>query len=131
MRHTKDVEIRWSDLDGFGHVGHRSFLALLEEGRDEWIDALVGEGYAARFIIRRIEIDYLSQMTQADDIARITIAFGRAGRTSIVTAEEVHAVSDGRLVARAQCVIVLLDDDFATPIALPEALRTRIETAAQ
>jgi acyl-CoA thioester hydrolase len=129
VRHTKNVEIRWSDLDGFGHVSHRSFLALLEEGRDEWIDALVGEGYASRFIIRRIEVDYLSQMTQADDIARVAVSLGSAGRTSLVTAEEVHAASDGRLVARAACVVVLLDDDFARPVELPAALRARIEAA--
>ena len=36
--HEKRLEIRWSDLDAFGHVNNAVYLAYLEECRDEWLD---------------------------------------------------------------------------------------------
>ena len=40
--HEKRVEIRWSDVDAFGHVNNAVYATYLEECRDEWLDAAIG-----------------------------------------------------------------------------------------
>jgi len=36
MPYTKRIEIRWRDMDGFGHVNNAVYLTYLEEARDEF-----------------------------------------------------------------------------------------------
>ena len=131
MRHTKQVEIRWSDVDAFGHVNHTRFATYFEEARDEWADRAAGSWDGVmEFVIRRIEIDYLSQLTQRDDYVLATIALDRIGTTSLVTREEMHAGSDGRLVARGTCVLVHVDAALAGASPIPEAIRVRLDRAS-
>ena len=42
MSRAHEVEIRWADLDGFGHASHRAYLDFLEEARNAFLDALIG-----------------------------------------------------------------------------------------
>jgi acyl-ACP thioesterase len=34
MEHEKQIEVRWRDLDSYGHVNNVVFLTYLEEARD-------------------------------------------------------------------------------------------------
>ena len=69
---VKRIEIRWRDMDGFGHVNNSTYLTYLEEGRDEYITELVGET-VHRVVIRRIEIDFVSGLTQDDDLVDVHV----------------------------------------------------------
>ena len=40
--HTKRIEIRWRDMDAFRHVNNSVYLTYLEETRDEWFLAVLG-----------------------------------------------------------------------------------------
>ena len=64
--HEKEIEIRWRDCDPYGHVNHAVFLTYLEEVRDEWLIAAVGED-ALGYVVARVEIDYRRELTQQDD----------------------------------------------------------------
>jgi len=103
--HTKRIEIRWSDLDAFGHVNHARFATFLEEARDEWLQLAVGDAINA-FLIRRLEVDYLSQLVHADDLVDATIELERIGTSSLVTTERITVAGDARLAATARCVLV-------------------------
>jgi acyl-CoA thioester hydrolase len=132
MRHEKTCEIRWRDMDGFGHVNHGTLTVYFEEARDEFFALVLGgEDEVMRLVIRRLEIDYLSQLSQADDEVRVVMRVRSIGTTSVTTDEELYARSDGRLAARASCVLVRLDTDFERPEAFPPALRARLEAAAE
>jgi len=57
---VKRIEIRWRDMDGFGHVNNSTYLTYLEEARDQFLTDLLGEA-VHRIVIRRIEIDFVSE----------------------------------------------------------------------
>ena len=42
MPYTKRIEIRWRDMDGFGHVNNAVYLTYLEEARDQFLTELLG-----------------------------------------------------------------------------------------
>ena len=56
----KRIEIRWRDLDGFGHVNNSTYLTYLEEARDQHLTDVLGEA-VRRTVIRRLEIDFISE----------------------------------------------------------------------
>lgn len=105
MSFAHEVEIRWADLDGFGHASHRAYLDFLEEARNALLDDLVGPEHRRTFTIRRLAVDYLAQLTQADDRARVTIRIEALGDEGLTTAEEVASARDGRVAATATCVL--------------------------
>ena len=130
-RHTKEIEIRWRDLDAFGHVNHASFVTFLEEGRDEWLERAIGSNDdAMSFIIRRVEVDYTSQLVLADDRVRVTVELERIGTSSLTTVEEMHVIDDDRLVAAARCVLVHVGTEHERAVPIPPALRARFEPPA-
>jgi acyl-CoA thioester hydrolase len=124
---TREVEIRWRDMDAFGHVNNAVFLTYFEAARDDLLSHLCASDEDVwRFVIRRVELDFLSQLTQADGAVRIEARLERIGSSSLRTIERLTARSDGRLAAEARAVMVHLDDTRTRPAAIPDELRARI-----
>jgi len=131
VRHELDVQIRWRDMDAYGHVNNAVYLTYLESCRDRWLEHLLGSmDETWNFMIRRVEIDYVSQLTLDDGTVRVEVELDRIGRTSITSREQIHAGSDGRLVAEAHAVLVHVDESRQRSAPIPDALRSRIEASA-
>lgn len=120
------VPLRWSDMDAMGHVNNATYLTYLETAREPWFAAIATEGEYMRFAMRRIEVDFLSQLRFEDGAVRVTIELDGVGTTSVRTRERMTAESDGRLVVEAKAVIVRLDDAGVGSAPLPAELRTRL-----
>ena len=84
-------------MDGFGHVNNSTYLTYLEEGRDEYITELVGET-VHRVVIRRIEIDFVSGLTQDDDLVDVHVQLTGVGGSSVTLDERI--VTAGRAAWR-------------------------------
>ena len=105
--HEKRVEIRWSDVDAFGHVNNAVYATYLEECRDEWLDAAIGGEVSWSFVIARLAIDFRRELRLDDDavLARCTLA--RIGTSSVTTREEIRTGDE--LAADAEAVLVARD----------------------
>jgi acyl-CoA thioester hydrolase len=132
VKHEKQVEIRWSDVDGFRHVHHAAYVVFFEEARDEWLADLVGSAAAVNdFVIRRLEVDYLAQARHDDHAVVVTIALEGFGRSSIRTQEQLRLALTGSVIATARCVLVQVDDAGTGPALLSEDLRARLQAALE
>lgn len=129
VTHEKHVEIRWPDMDAFDHVNHAVYLSYFEACRDAWLERIVA-GASMQFVVRRVEVDYLAPLHQRDGHAVVTVSLDRLGRSSVVTREELRATSDGRVCARAACVLVHVGDARDAAQALPAELVSLFERAA-
>jgi acyl-CoA thioester hydrolase len=126
--HKKRIEIRWRDMDAFKHVNNAVFLTYLEEGRDEWFVQVLGNGLLLNdFILARCAVDYRSPLTQDDGDVDVELRCTRVGRSSITTAERVVAVSDGRLAAEAEAVLVHYDWQTTRSRPLTDEIRVAFE----
>lgn len=102
------AEIRWPDIDSFGHVHHVALLALLEHVRSKWLDALF-EQNAWDYVLARIECDYCGELRFGDGQVRGRFAVERIGSSSIAL-QEVLLTQDGeRLVTSGRTVLVAWD----------------------
>jgi acyl-CoA thioester hydrolase len=126
--HKKRIEIRWRDMDAFKHVNNAVFLTYLEEARDEWFVQVLGNGLLLNdFILARCAVDYRSPLTQDDGDVDVELRCTRVGRSSITTAERVVAVSDGRLAAEAEAVLVHYDWQTTRSRPLTDEIRVAFE----
>jgi acyl-CoA thioester hydrolase len=123
---VKRIEIRWRDMDGFGHVNNSTYLTYLEEARDEYITGLVGET-VHRVVIRRIEIDFVSGLTQDDDMVDVHVRLTGVGGSS-VTLDERIVTAAGRVAATAMTVLVHIDESRTAAAPWPAAARTALES---
>ena len=127
MPFTKRIEIRWRDMDGFGHVNNAVYLTYLEEARDEFYTRVLGDDTVGRCVARRVEIEFESGLRQEDDGVDVTLEVVRIGTSSITTEESITAVSDGRVSARATTVMVHCDAGRERAAPLPAEARNALE----
>lgn len=96
-------------MDGFGHVNNSTYLTYLEEARDQYLTDLLGET-VHRVVIRRVEIDFVSGLTQDDDYVDVDVRLTGVGTSSLTLDERIVSVADGRVAATAQTVMVHTDE---------------------
>ena len=109
-------------MDGFGHVNNSTYLTYLEEARDQYLTDLLGET-VHRVVIRRIEIDFVSGLTQDDDHVDVDVRLTGVGTSSLTLDERIVSVADGRVAATAQTVMVHTDDSRTASAPWPPEAR--------
>src|SRR5262249_11453128 len=107
--HTKRIEIRWRDMDNFGHVNNAVYLTYLEECRDEHMEAiLAGAGDVNEFFLGSLSIRYRKPLTQADDQVVASCRITKLGRSTVQTRETLSTL-DGTVAAEAEATLVAVD----------------------
>lgn len=122
------LQIRWRDMDAYGHVNNAVYLNYLEEARDAWVQRVLGPvaDDVWHFVLARVAIDYRSELTQSDREVVVRCGLESIGRSSIRTREEVRKL-DGTLSAEAASVIVPRDPTSGRSRPLTEAERAALE----
>jgi acyl-CoA thioester hydrolase len=125
--HEQEVVIRWRDMDAYGHVNNGVYLNYLEEARDEWLERALGTaGNSWDYVLAHVAIDYLTELTQEDGAVVVRCALEGVGRSSLRMREEI-ATRAGRLVARAEAVLVAFDRRRRCSRVLRKAERAALE----
>ena len=129
MVHEKRIEIRWHDVDAYRHVNNAVYATYLEECRDEWAEAVLGEdGDLWGFVLARVAIDFRRELRLEDEAVMVTCQPVRIGKSSITTREEIRTL-DGELSAEAEAVLVARDPDAGRSRPLTEREREAFERA--
>jgi acyl-CoA thioester hydrolase len=127
MANTKRIEIRWRDLDGFGHVNNAVFLTYLEEARDEFYSGLLTVETVNRMVLRHTTVDFRRSLVQSDDHVDVTLRVLRLGTSSVVTEETVSSVATGDIAAVAESVMVHCDPSRERAEPFPGEARAVLE----
>ncbi|MEA2558054.1 MAG: acyl-CoA thioester hydrolase [Actinomycetota bacterium] len=122
------ITIRWRDMDAYGHVNNGVYLNYLEEARDGLAAELFGEQASWDFVLAHVEIDFRSQLTQADGTIRVSSEVAGLGTSSVRTRERIFK-SDGTLAAEAASVIVPRHAEGTGSRPLTEDERRTIDAA--
>ncbi len=123
MEHEKRIEIRWRDLDVYGHVNHVVYLTYLEESRDEWLGKVLGDPAEVwNFVVARVEIDYRRELSLGDDVTVARCRLARIGTSSVRTSERILTLA-GEVAAEAEAVLVARDRDTGRSRPLTEEER--------
>ena len=127
MEHEKEIEVRWRDLDSYGHVNHVVFLTYMEEARDEWLARSLGDPDKIwDYVVARVAVDYRRELTLDDDVVVARCRLAGIGNSSIRTFEQVVTRS-GEVAAEAEAVLVARDRETGRSRPLTGGERAALE----
>ena len=123
----KRIEIRWRDLDAYGHVNQAVYVTYAEEALDAWLRLRLGlaPGEVWDYVAKKTTLVYHAELRQTDVEAVATVRVLRVGTTS-VTAEIELRRPDGDPAADVECVIVAVDRRGGRPRAVTPAERAAL-----
>ena len=118
--------VRFSDLDGMGHVNNAVFLTYLEQARLAWFRSFGDEESMplTDIILARTEIDFRSPLVFGEKVS-IGVRPARVGTKSFELEYELRAGE--RLVAGAKSVIVGYDYEAGASVPLSDEQRRRLQ----
>jgi len=129
-----ELDVRWGDVDSFGHVNNAVFLAYLEECRSQWMDSVPchwQEGEAGP-VVANININYRRPIHWPERVS-VTLKPDSPGRSSIKLESEIRAAQDGDggkkgkekpvLYADATVTLVWIDKNSGESVPLPGSIR--------
>src|SRR5258708_326085 len=110
FRHSTKVEVRFADMDSFGHVNNASFLTFIEQARIKYFDDISGWHYDASkegVILARASLNFICPLHFKETISVLTMCT-HIGTKSISL---VHRIIAGEKdeVATAESVVVAFD----------------------
>jgi acyl-CoA thioester hydrolase len=131
MMLERRVELRWRDLDAYGHVNNAVYLNYLEEARDAWVQEVLGQATDTwDFVLARVAIDFKQELKQEDGAVLVRCALDSFGRSSVRTREEI-VKQDGTISAVAESVIVARDPLVGRSRPLNDAEREALDRELQ
>ena len=121
------IQVRWRDLDAFGHVNNATFASYLEMARTAaWIALFGGRGaLAIPFFVKRLEIDYRRPIDLEDEV-RVWLRVGET-RGASFTFEYVVEVG-GEVAAEAVTKLACVDKKSGRPVPIEAGVRAKLET---
>ena len=121
------IQVRWRDLDAFGHVNNATFASYLEMARtDAWTVLLGGRNaLAIPFFVKRLEIDYRRPIGLEDKV-RVWLRVGETRGASFTFEYVVEAA--GKTAAEAVTKLACVDKTTGKPVPIEAGVRAKLET---
>ena len=131
-RFLTDVQMRFRDIDGMGHVNNAVFLTYTELARTQFYMELARKERLEEidFILAHIDIDFESQAVWGDQI-RIAVWPSKIGTSSFTLSYEISDRRSRRILARAKSVLVSYDYKKKKPKRIPSEFRGLLQTALE
>ena len=127
MRYEKHIEIRWSDVDAYEHVNNAVYATYLEEGRDDWVERVLGDaGDTWDFVLARVAIDFRRELRLQDEEVVVSCTLVRIGNSSVTLSEEIRT-REGEVSAQAEAVLVARDRELGCSRPLTASEREAFE----
>jgi acyl-CoA thioester hydrolase len=127
FRHRTTLQVRFRDIDAFGHVNNAVFFSYVEFARIRYLlDVLQPERPFDQLplILARVELDFRSPITFGEEVV-VETRLERIGRTSFDMVHRMTAGPEGRLVGDVQTVLVTYDYESSRPIPVSDEWRRR------
>jgi acyl-CoA thioester hydrolase len=121
------IQVRWRDLDAFGHVNNATFASYLEMARTEAWNELFGgrDAMEIPFFVKRLEIDYKRPIDLEDEV-RVWLRVGETRGASFTFEYVVEA--GGEVAAEAVTKLACVDKHTGRPVPIEAGVRAKLET---
>ena len=122
-KYSVPVELRFADLDAYGHVNNAVYFTLLETARtklfhDRFIEFMK---QSLLFLVVKAECEYKLPI-ELKDVVIITLEMARVGNSSFDIHYELHN-GNGKVFGLAKTVMVCYDGKAKKPTRIPESFK--------
>ena len=128
MKYSIDIQTRFCDLDGLGHINNSVYHSYIELCRVKWSQDILGfkpdgKNQNMPLILARTEIDFLHQGLLAYQL-RVDSHISYVGTKSFHQHYEIMA--DKLCIVRAKAVLVWFDFENNKSAEIPDSMKKRI-----
>lgn len=127
FRHVLPIQIRFNDVDKFGHVNNTVYFQFYDTAKTDYI-ATVCKGVdweQVAIVVVRIEADFVSQIKAGDHIAARTRVI-KVGNKSFHLEQEIIDTDTQEVKCRCFSVMVFYDLVEHKSMPIPDAWRQAI-----
>jgi acyl-CoA thioester hydrolase len=127
FRHYTTVEVRFADMDSFGHVNNAAFLTFIEQARIKYFDDVSCWEYDASkegVILAHASVDFLRPLDFKEELTVFTVCVN-IGTKSIKLVHRVIAARGNVKEEVATSESVLVAYDYITLKSIPVPLKWR------
>lgn len=127
------VDLRWGDMDAFGHVNNVTYHQILEEARvrafADWFDGGGTDGsLRTTVLLARQEVEFLAQLTYSARPVLVDMWVTHIGGASWDMGYEMReGDATGTVYARAESTLVVYDPQAGRPRSLTGEERTALQ----
>jgi len=131
-RFTTDIQMRFRDIDGMGHVNNAVYLSYVELARTQFYMHHANRRSLDEidFILAHVDIDFESQATWGDQI-QVTVWPSKIGNSSFTLSYEIKEKKSGRILARAKSVLVSYDYEKKKSKPIPDDFRSLLQSGLE
>ena len=118
-------QVRWGDMDAFGHVNNAEYLRYFEQSRISWLEGL---GYwtpekGTGPILAKVSVTYLKPIVYPSEL-EIRIFAGPVGRSSFTLVSDIVNGRDAsECFTTGEFVTVWMDYEAGKSVPVPDGLR--------
>lgn len=126
-RHRTPVQLRFNDVDSFGHVNNSVYFALYDLAKTEYLRDVAGDvvlGLDVQPVVAHIDADFFYPVHYGDQI-EIETAVTHLGRTSFVITQQAVDRPRGRVVCRCATTMVCFSAKRGEPVPIPDEVKER------
>lgn len=120
FRHTLPVQIRFNDVDQYGHMNNSSYFSLYDLAKTSYLRDVFGnkDWHHMGIVVANINADFLAPVFFSDDLIIETTVI-HLGHKSFTLLQ--RAINKASGVLKCQCRTVMVGYDVATkePVELP------------
>ncbi|WP_459191342.1 acyl-CoA thioesterase [Halosimplex sp. J119] len=120
-----EVDVRYRDLDTFGHVNNVVYGTYCEQARVAYVEEVLGIDDIDEFsaVVVSLNMDFRSSVTEITTVD-VGVAVTHLGESSFTMAYELR--QDGDLVVEAETTQVFVDPATRESRSIPSEIRERV-----
>ena len=126
-RHVMPVQIRFSDVDQYGHMNNSSYFSIYDLAKTSYMREVFGDQNwnDVGIVVANINADFLAPVFFSDELY-IETTVVHLGHKSFTLLQ--RAVNKASRVLKCQCRTVMVGYDMATkePVELPDSFKQTI-----
>jgi len=119
-------EVRWGDMDAFGHVSNVTYLRYIEDCRGAWFSKLLPKWQTTDTgpVVANTNINYRTPIVWPARV-RTLLTPAEPGRSSLKLRFEIRDADSEKdtLYADAVVTLVWIDKEKGEPVPLPDPIR--------
>lgn len=121
------IRVYYEDTDSGGVVYYANYLKFMERARTEWLRSLgfeqdrLVEQEGIIFVVRRVEIDYLSP-ARFNDALEVRVWIVERKQVSLTFGQEITDKTDGRVICNGIIKVTSVDTTRFRPRPIPDSI---------
>lgn len=133
FRHRLPIQIRFNDVDRYGHVNNNAYFAFYDLGKEDYLNNVLKLDYRNRDVvpvIANVNADFIQPILYGDQIV-VETRISHVGQKSFTLQQRAVNEKTGEVVCRCSTVMVCFSLKSQTSADIPDTYRSAAESFEQ